>query len=103
MPGKPLTDLPVETLRDIVELVDQVDAVCHALTSHHLLGIVLAAKGASKLQDICPERTSSKAGGGLTLPWHGQTSTRSFTEHVHLMNRLWTWMGSEYLFCGRGS
>ena len=108
MATKPLTDLPVETLRDIVAYVDRVDVICLALTSHHLLGIVLAVKGVSKLRELCPERPSIPQGSCMTLPWLGQKRIEPLYDYEEcygdyeiLMSRLYNWMGPTYIYCGR--
>ena len=91
-----------------MELVDQGDAICLALTSHHLRGIVLAVKGVSKLQDICPPRPTISQGSCMLVPWLGTKMEEEendyedeYGEYEILMSQLWSWMGPTYLYCGR--
>lgn len=37
----------------------------------------------------------------LVIPRHGRISRTFWDDHALLMSRLWDWMGTDYLFCGR--
>ncbi len=81
-----LSDLPVETLREVVNQVDQVDAICLALSSHQLLSVVLVAKGATTIKELSPGRPSTSHYLCLTVRWCGGGPESAYEE---LMSRLW--------------
>ena len=94
---------PNETLINIINRVGNVDTVCLALTSHRLQDVVLIARGALHLTEICPPRPDPKYRLGshrIKIDWH-PPSFELDSEFETLMTRLWSWVGTKYKFCGR--
>ena len=85
--------------------MEDMDAICLALTSHHFHSVVLTVREVPNLKAISPKMTTPGGRNFYNItygtPKGNTTTTTLVTDFEKLMSRLWVWMSPQYKFCGR--